>query len=480
MYLLDDIEHFAAAKPDAWALIHPQFRITWKHFNNLIHICASFISNNGIRRDSIVGISQTKSLLNLIISLALMKLGISFIDVSDNEIKFLETKQKLKIAYVISDRTDSFHGTPVIKIESISDFINVKDISKSKLSTSELASFFIKTSGTTGKPKFISLTQAKISARFDTYSTSLSFGESDLFWTPVSINFSSAKLRYFAAIHGGATSVIGCRLNPQSITFLDSIGITKMFCTPSQLLKLVEIGIPLPTLNCISASTSFISEKLRKEFKSIVSNNLYVVYGTSESGVVTEADPLVQSKSPNTVGIAYPGAQVQIVDTNDLIVPAGVVGNIRLKSPGLCEGYFQDLSMSELNFREGWFYPGDLGYFDTESSLILLGRSDDMLIFDGMNIHPIEIEDSLGAHHGVIEAVAFSVPHERYGEVPVAAVITRGNVSEVELINYCIPYLGPKTPRKIFITEEFPRNEMGKVLRKELTNIYSGQLLDSM
>jgi acyl-coenzyme A synthetase/AMP-(fatty) acid ligase len=478
MSILDDIDYFAAVKPDTWALIHPQFRITWRQFNNLIHNCAAYISNIGIRSESIVGISQKKSLMNLTISLALMKLGISFVDVSDDEINFLETKERLGIAYVLSDRIESYYGTPTIKIESLSDFTNVKKISNSKVNISELVSFFIKTSGTTGKPKYISLTQSKISARFDTYSTSLGFGESDLFWTPISTSFSSSKLRYFAAIHGGATLVIGCKLTPRSITFLDSIGITKIFCTPSQLFKLVEIGIPLPTCDCISASTSFISEKLRKEFKSIVSNNLYVVYGTSESGLVTEADPSLQLRSPNTVGIPYPGAQVQIVDGNDLIVPAGVAGNIRIMSPGLCENYFRDTSMSELNFRNGWFYPGDLGYFDTESSLILLGRSDDMFIFDGVNIHPIEIEDSLESHHGVIEAAAFSVPHERYGEVPVAAVITCSDVSEVELIEHCTPSLGPKTPKRIFMTEEFPRNEMGKLLRKELTNIYSGNLLD--
>ena len=476
MTLLDQISFFATNKPDKHALVHPQFKVTWKQFNEMISNCAIYLLQSGLKANSIVGVHQKKSLLNIVTSLALMKLGVPFIDISDNITAFKSTRNKLGITEVVSDSGKFFPDSSTISLDNLSVLRTSHILPQLQNKTNDSFTYFIKTSGTTGWNKYISLTNSIITARFQTYSTSLGFNEEDFFWTPISTSFSSSKLRYFAAIHGGATIVIGCNQTIKGVNFLNSIGITKMFCTPSQLLKFIEIGIPLPTCVCVSAATSPVSEKLRRDFRRIVNENLYVVYGTSEVGLVTEADQFLQARSPNTVGFSYPSVQVQVVDDEDFIVSSGTTGNIRLKSPGMCDGYFLDSKLSEMNFRDGWFYPGDLGYLDSESSLIFQGRSDDMMIFDGVNLHPIEIENCLNSHFAVLESAAFSISHKKYGEIPIAAVVLKKSLSELDLMKFCFEELGQKMPRRILFVEKLPKNEMGKILRKNLTDLYSSKI----
>ena len=142
------------------------------------------------------------------------------------------------------------------------------------------------------------------------------------------------------------------------------------------------------------------------------------------------------------------------------------------RSPGEKPGNHRILSGRSGSHRQiiqGWMvYPGDLGYLTNDGALVLQGRRDDMMIFDGMNIFPAEIENALRSHHAVREAAAFAVNHWRFQDVPVAAVTLRGRVSEQELVEHCGRILGFRNPLRIWIIKDFPRNPMGKILKREL------------
>jgi acyl-CoA synthetase (AMP-forming)/AMP-acid ligase II len=101
-----------------------------------------------------------------------------------------------------------------------------------------------------------------------------------------------------------------------------------------------------------------------------------------------------------------------------------------------------------------------------------------MMICDGVNIHPTEIENVLSSHPSLIDVLAFSVDHEKYGDIPVAAVIKRSSVSELELMKFCSEKLSYRTPKRIIFVESFPRNDMGKVLRRNLRDFFSKELKD--
>jgi acyl-CoA synthetase (AMP-forming)/AMP-acid ligase II len=133
--------------------------------------------------------------------------------------------------------------------------------------------------------------------------------------------------------------------------------------------------------------------------------------------------------------------------------------------------YFDDAAADERFFRNGWFHPGDLACWSGDGQLIFKGRADDMMIFDGINIFPGEIESCLQEHPAIVEAIAFPLPSVRRGDIPAAAVRVRAEVSEAELIGFARERLGLGHPRKVLITEDFPRNPMGKPLRREIARM---------
>ena len=465
------------SKPDSTAIYHPQFTLSWRQLNDFIYSHSSLLISQGIQKNHVVGIFHPKPLVNLISSLALMKLGVPFIDLTDGDRDLASVKKKLGISHVITDNAEHYPELNSILIEKLTaGNRNNETRDFDKIHRDEIA-LFVKTSGTTsGTSKYLSLTHDNVFNRLDSYTKRSSFTERDIFWSPVSVSFTSSKLRYLSALMNGTSIVAGIGLNGQGIKYLNEIKASKLFCTPSHLHKFLEVGIPLNEVKSIEAGTAFVSEDLRTNFKEKISKNLYIVYGATETGAVALADPVLQLRSPNSVGVPIFGTEIQIVDENDCLVQKGTSGIVRIKSPGMCVSYFQDTASSQIAFRNGWFYPGDSGYLDSESSLILLGRSDDMMICDGVNIHPIEIENVLSSHPALIDALAFSVGHKKYGEIPVAAVIQRYSVSEHDLMKFCAEKLSYRTPRRIIFVQSFPRNEMGKVLRRNLRDYFSKEL----
>jgi len=116
------------------------------------------------------------------------------------------------------------------------------------------------------------------------------------------------------------------------------------------------------------------------------------------------------------------------------------------------------------------FLPGDLAKLDADGTITHMGRSDQMMIFNGINIFPAEIETVLSNHPSVRDAISFPISHPVHQDVPVAAISKNKNspVVEQELLDYCSERLGPRSPRRIFIIDEIPRNERGKVIRSLL------------
>lgn len=201
---------------------------------------------------------------------------------------------------------------------------------------------------------------------------------------------------------------------------------------------------------------------------------MHIVYATNEADTITLADPALQAQVPNTVGRPVAPLEVQVVDGEGRVLPAEQTGEVRVRGPGVASAYLDNPQATARSFRDGWFHPGDLAYLTQEGALVLLGRKDDMMIFDGMNIYPAEIENALLSHPAVREAAAFPARHERFQDVPMAAVTLSGSVSERALIEHCRNLIGIRHPRRVRIVQEFPRNAMGKILKRELVALAAG------
>src|SRR5258707_10825094 len=106
--------------------------------------------------------------------------------------------------------------------------------------------------------------------------------------------------------------------------------------------------------------------------------------------------------------------------------------------------------LNEFRFRGGWFYPGALASCTAEGVLLFHGRADDMMIFNGNNIYPREVEVALEAHPAVLEAAAFPWRSPVHQDIPVAAVVAKATVDEKELVAFCRRSLGARSPRRVF------------------------------
>ena len=137
----------------------------------------------------------------------------------------------------------------------------------------------------------------------------------------------------------------------------------------------------------------------------------------------------------------------------------------------MCAGYYKNPQANEASFRDGWFLTGDLGYFDEEGYLYVVGRKKNMIKSGSVSIFPEEIQDVLQAHPKVREAAVVGVPHRQWGEAVLAVIsLTPGQqASEHELVEYCRDLLAPyKAPKTIRFLQDLPHTELGKIATEEI------------
>jgi O-succinylbenzoate-CoA ligase len=178
----------------------------------------------------------------------------------------------------------------------------------------------------------------------------------------------------------------------------------------------------------------------------------------------------------SSVGRPLPDVEVKIVSEQGEALPVYEVGEILAKGPRVMKGYWEDAEKTnKVITDDGWLRTGDQGWMDEEGYLYLAGRSDDMIIRGGENISPEEIEDVLRSCPKIEEAAVIGVPDPEWGQEPRAIVVLKKGKSATagEIMEYCRDRLsGFKRPRSVVFLDSLPRNQMGKILKKELKSTY--------
>jgi acyl-CoA synthetase (AMP-forming)/AMP-acid ligase II len=210
------------------------------------------------------------------------------------------------------------------------------------------------------------------------------------------------------------------------------------------------------------------AEKIRA--KTSLSANFVQVYGASICGRISALSGADLEAHPDSLGRVLPHVLLQIVDDGDKVLEPGEAGAIRIRSPGMASSiYGEGTAGSGDSFRGGWAYPGDIGSFDEDGFLHLLGRSSDLIIRGGANVHPAEVELVIAECDGVEEVAVVGFPKLPEGEEIAAFVVSSSNLTEAALDAHCRTRLAPdKRPRKFVFVPDLPRNANGKILRIEL------------
>ncbi len=194
-------------------------------------------------------------------------------------------------------------------------------------------------------------------------------------------------------------------------------------------------------------------------------------YGMSEAGIIT-SNPLDGERRAGSVGFPLRDVAVRIADAADLPLPAGAIGGVQIQGRSLFKGYWNlpDRTAEEFT-ADGWFRTGDVGCFDADGYLAIVGRAKDLIITGGYNVYPKEIELVLDAMSEVLESAVIGVPHADFGEAVVAVVVAApgAEVAEAALIARLKSLLaGYKVPKRVHVLDDLPRNAMGKVQKAVL------------
>jgi long-chain acyl-CoA synthetase len=175
-----------------------------------------------------------------------------------------------------------------------------------------------------------------------------------------------------------------------------------------------------------------------------------------------------------SVGKPLPGIEVKIVDNEGNQLAQGERGEIIVRGHNVMLGYYNNPSATAETIRDGWLYTGDVGYFDTDGYLFIVERKKDLIIRNGQNIYPRDVEEVIAQHPAVLEVAVVGVPSEKTGEEVKAYIALQPDqiVTEGEIIAYTQQYLANyKTPSSIEFIEALPRNTVGKINKRALREL---------
>ena len=235
------------------------------------------------------------------------------------------------------------------------------------------------------------------------------------------------------------------------------------------LLAVPEFG-RLPLRLCISGGAPLPVEVFN-EFTRKFPFPLREGYGPTESSPVATVNPIHGFNKPGSIGKPIPNVELSIRDDDGRELSAGETGELCIRGGNVMRGYWNQPEETAKVLRGGWLYTGDVGYRDAEGYYYITDRKKDMLLVNGINVYPREIEEVIYQFPGVKEAAVVGAPDARKGEQPVAFVAAAEGqrLEEKALLQFIRGQLADfKVPKQIVLVPALPRNATGKVLKTEL------------
>jgi long-chain acyl-CoA synthetase len=235
------------------------------------------------------------------------------------------------------------------------------------------------------------------------------------------------------------------------------------------LLAVPEFG-RLPLRLCISGGAPLPVEVFN-EFTRKFPFPLREGYGPTESSPVATVNPIHGTNKPGSIGKPIPNVELSIRDEAGQELPVGATGEICICGGNVMRGYWKQPEETAKVLRDGWLYTGDVGYRDADGYYYITDRKKDMLLVNGINVYPREIEEVICQFPGVKEAAVIGVPDARKGEQPVAFVaVAEGEVVEEKALLQFVrgKLAGYKVPKRVVYVAVLPRNVLGKILKTAL------------
>jgi fatty-acyl-CoA synthase len=340
------------------------------------------------------------------------------------------------------------------------------------------------TSGTTGAPKGATLTHYNIVNNGSNVGDGIKLTAKDRVCTPVPLYhcFGMVMATLACASHGATLVLPNDAFEPAGT--LDAVQkekCTALYGVPTMFGAMLEEA-DFDTYDLGSLRTGIVAGSLCAEtlmtriVEQMHMSEVTNCYGMTETSPVSfqsaTDDPM--EKRVKTVGTVHPHVEVKVVDDKGEIVPRGVPGELCTKGYSVMQGYWNDPQKTTESIIDGWMFTGDQAVIDEDGYCAIVGRIKDTIIRGGENIAPKEIEDYLISHPAIVEAQAFGVPDQKFGEVVAVWIkVNQGSeLSEQDVRDYCIDQIAYfKVPTMVRFVDEYPMTVTGKIQKYKMRDL---------
>jgi long-chain acyl-CoA synthetase len=463
--ITETFAHHARAVPDRPALVHGEQVVLYRDLDRLVSQTGAWLYSLGLKPGDVCGVALKDSLEHVLVICGLARAGIVLLPL---DWRWKPAEQARVVAHF---------GAKMVLREGDFDFS--AEVQKQKADAQfpegDLPLLMSLSSGTTGRPKGPRIRHSQFYARYRVFWINLGFNSQDRFLSATPLYYGGGRTFPLTMLYtGGTTFMLPPPYEPEALCeAVEKYRITNLFLVPTLIRRLVTLPekqlAPLKKLRLLLSSGSALHAEERRMLRALCPGFIEY-YSSTEGGGVAYLSAEDDEKFSEAVGRPVFGVNVQCVGEDHQPLPPGTVGRIRYKGPAVADGFWNDPEATKESFRDGWWYPGDLGMLDEHGYLYLKGRAKDMIIRGGINIYPAEVEATLLSHPAVSDSAVVGWPSKEFNEEVAAFVILKGKATPAELRELCKSQLAPyKVPKQVFVVDDFPRNALGKVIKSDLS-----------
>lgn len=485
MNLADALAHHVRARPDRPAIIAGDRVVLYRELDGMVRRWAAHLRACGARQGEVLGIALRDSIEHLVALYASARLGAVSLPMdwrwTDAEKSAVATHFGARLVLTESDAP----ALPGLRCLTVDDaFLAAVAAAPADEAfpegpdCAEMPLLLSLSSGTTGRPKGPMVTHQQFLRRFWTHWIDLGLNARETYVSATPMYFGGGRTFCMSLLFSGGTTILfPPPYKPEELAAeIARRNATSAFLVPTLLRRLLDLpedlAVPLRQMRLLLSSGAPLHPWERVAIREKLCPNFHEYYASTEGGGVSLLRPEDMAVHPDSVGRPVFGVEVAILGDDDQPLPAGEVGRLAYRGPGVARGFHNDPDASAEAFNDGWFLPGDLASVNEAGYVFLKGRRKDLIIRGGINIYPAEIESVLLSDPRLAEAAVVAWPSADMGEDIAAFVVPRAGIAPPAaeaLMALCVARLAPyKVPRDVFAIEDLPRNSAGKVVKAEL------------
>lgn len=489
MTLSDLLTESAGRTPRKTCIKFKKRKVSYSELDELVGLCAGGLRTLGLEAGDRVAVLMENSPEYIVSYFAVLRAGGVVVPINT----FLTARE---ISYILNDS-----GSRILIYSA--DFLpHVKEIGSSvkemkavifddiprqsseafKGSADDIA-VFLYTSGTTGFPKAAMLTHSNLISNVKACREVMHLFQKDrvLLFLPLFHAF-TFTVCVILPIYSSATIVLLTSVKPFSnvIKSIFRERITFFVAVPTVYNILSRKRMPffskylfkflVNIKACVSGASALPTETINA-FEERFGLPLIEGYGLTEASPVVSVNPLKGMRKPSSVGLPLPGVEAAVIGEQGERIPDGEIGELIIRGPNIMKGYFNKEEETGDVLKDGWLHTGDMARIDEDGYLYIVDRKKDLIIVDGMNVYPREVEDLINRHHLIEESAMVGLPDGRGSELTVLFLKKKEDsfVDEDEIRDHMKGNLARyKIPGRMVFVDEFPKTATGKIRKIEL------------